>query len=347
MTRRLAVPTVALAAIAALALSACGEKKESTAAPRTQPLTLVLDFFPNADHAGIYAAQARGLFRRQGLDVRIVTPPDPSSPLKLLQAGRADLAISYEPELLLARDKGADVVSVAALVQRPLTSIMSVGKRAIARPAQLRDKRVGTAGIPYQSAMLRAILERAGVDPGSVTETNVGFNLVPAMLSGKVDATLGAFWNYEGVQLRRQGKRPRIIHVDQAGVPTYAELVIAARAKELGSGGDKVRRFLRALAQGHELLRRDPAAGVDPLLAANPDLDRGLQTAAVRATLPVFFADDRSKPWGYMQQGEWVLFARWMLEHRLLDRTPDPVAALTNEFLPGQGLASNGRTPGS
>jgi len=341
--RRLA--PLAAALVAALALAACGEKRETTAPPRTQPLTLVLDFFPNADHAGIYAAQARGLFRRQGLDVKIVAPPDPSSPLKLLEAGRADLAITYEPELFLARDKGADVVAVAALVQRPLTSVMSVGKRAIARPVQLAGKRVGTAGIPYQTAELKAILTKAGVDPGSVTPTNVGFNLVPAMLSRKVDATLGAFWNYEGVQLQRERKNPRIIRVDRAGVPTYSELVLAARGPSLGEGGEKVRRFLRALAQAHALLRRDPAAGVEPLLRANPDLDPGLQLASVRATLPVFFPADRSKPWGYMQTAQWVRFARWMLEQRLLSRTPDPAGALTDEFLPGQGLEPNGRTP--
>jgi putative hydroxymethylpyrimidine transport system substrate-binding protein len=328
-----------------LALSACGEKKESTAAPRLQPLTIVLDFFPNADHAGIYAAQARGLFRRQGLDVKIVTPPDPSSPLKLLQAGRADLAITYEPELFLARDKGADVVSVAALVQRPLTSLISIGKNAITDPGQLQGKRVGTAGIPYQSAELRAILEKAGVDPKSVKETNVGFNLVGAMLGGKVDATLGGFWNYEGIQLQRDHRNPNIIPVDRAGVPTYSELVIAARASFLHHGGEKVRRFLRALAEGHQLLRRDPAAGVDPLVAANRDLNRDLQLASVRATLPAFFPTDRSKPWGYMQTPQWALFARWMLEQRLLNRTPDPIAAFTNEFLPGQGLQNNGQTP--
>jgi putative hydroxymethylpyrimidine transport system substrate-binding protein len=342
--RRLAVLAALLAALS-LALSACGEKQESTAAPHTQPLTLVLDYFPNADHAGIYAAKARGLFRRQGLDVRIVTPPDPSSPLKLVQAGRADLAITYEPELFLARDKGADLVSVASLVQRPLTSLMSVGKHAITRPAQLEGKRVGTAGIPYQTAELEAILQNAGVDPKSVKEVNVGFNLVPAMLTGKVDATLGAFWNYEGIQLQRQHKSPRIVRVDDVGVPTYSELVIAARSQTLRENGEKVRRFLRALAEGHALLRRDPAAGVDELVRANPDLDRGLQLASVRATLPVFFPADRSKPWGYMETAQWAQFARWMLDKKLLQQTPDPVAAITNEFLPGQGLANNGRTP--
>ena len=336
-----------LAALATAALAACGERTEPTAAPKTQPFTLVLDFFPNADHAGIYAAQAAGLFRRQGLDVRIVTPSDPAAPLKLLQAGRADLAISYEPEVFLARDKGADVVAVGALVQGPLTALMSVGPRGVRRPEQLAGKRVGTAGIPYQSAYLRAIAERAGVDSSSIEEVNVGFNLVPAMLSRKVDATLGAFWNYEGTQLRRAGKDPNIIRVERAGVPTYDELVFAARGRALAEGGPKVRRFLRAVAAGTALLRKDPAAGVDPLLKANKDLDRGLQTAVVRATLPVFFPEDRTRPWGFMDDAEWQAYAGWMLEQRLVSRPPDLSAALTNEFLPGEGLEGVKQTPGS
>jgi putative hydroxymethylpyrimidine transport system substrate-binding protein len=336
-------PLLLLALLCALAgASACGEKKESTGAPARERLTLMLDFFPNADHAGIYAAEAIGAFDRAGLDVDIRTPSDPAAPLKLLAAGRVDLAISYEPELLLARDQGRDLVGVGALVQRPLTSIMSIPPRAIERPAELRGKRVGTAGIPYQSAYLKAILAEAGVDPSSVRETSVGFNLVPAMLSRKVDATLGAFWNYEGVQLRLRRKRPQIIRVDEAGVPTYDELVFVARAGDLGEGGAKVRRFLYALAQGHEALRRDPDSGVDPLLKANPDLERRLQLASVKATLPAFFPSRRGRPFGWQEPAEWAAYTRWMYESRLLKR-PGVGRSFTNEFLPGQGLADDSR----
>ena len=129
---------------------------------------------------------------------------------------------------------------------------------------------MGTAGIPYQSAYLRTIAKGAGVDPSTVRETNVGFNLVPAMLTHKVDATLGAFWNYEGVQLQRAGKHPHIIRVDAAGVPTYSELVLAARGAALHEGGARIRRFLLALAEAHQLLRRDPAAGRRPAREGQP-----------------------------------------------------------------------------
>jgi putative hydroxymethylpyrimidine transport system substrate-binding protein len=336
----------ALLCLIALAtvLSACGEKKESITAPQRESLRLILDYFPNADHAGIFAAEAQGDFARAGLDVTIETPSDPSAPLKLLAAGRVDLAISYEPELLLARDKGQDLVAVAALVQTPLTSIMSLGARAIRTPTQLRGKTVGTAGIPYQSKYLKAILTQAGVDPASVTETNVGFNLVPAMLSRGVDATLGAFWNYEGVQLNLENKRPAIIRMESVGVPTYNELIVVARAKDLREGGARVRRFLRALGQGHEALRRDPELGVAPLLAANRDLKRELQLASVKATLPVFFPP-AGKPFGYMDPAKWEAYGRWMLDNELLDKDPIASRALTNEFLAGEGLADTGTGP--
>jgi putative hydroxymethylpyrimidine transport system substrate-binding protein len=255
LTRRL--PLVLLA-LAALLLAACGERKEPIAAPAQQPLRLMLDYFPNADHAGIYAAKANGDFSRAGLDVQVQTPSDPAAPLKLLAAGKVDLAVSYEPELLLARDKGLKLVAVGALVQKPLTSIMSIGKHAIDDPAELKGKTVGTAGIPYQSAYLKAILARAGVDPSSVKEVNVGFNLVPVMKTKKVDATLGAFWNYEGVQLRLQKEHPKVIRMEKVGVPTYQELVIVARQQDLAKGGERVRRFMRALGQGYAAVRSDP-----------------------------------------------------------------------------------------
>src|SRR5690606_20668913 len=117
------------------------------------------------------------------------------APLKLVQSGKADIAISYAPEVLIARDQGAQLVSVAAIATRPLTSLVTLDRRRIRDVADLRGKRVGTAGIPYQSAYLRTILAQAGVPQDSVEEISVGFNLTPAMLSRRVDATLGAFWN--------------------------------------------------------------------------------------------------------------------------------------------------------
>jgi len=333
-----AAALAALVLILVVPLAGCGEKDEPSGTPAGEPLELVLDYFPNADHVGIYAALADGDFRAAGLDVKVRTPSDPGAPLKLLAAGRADLAISYEPELLLARDRGLKLVAVGALVQTPLTSIISLGSKDIRSPADLAGARVGTAGIPYQSAYLKTILTGAGVDPARVKETSVGFDLVPAMLSGKVDATLGAFWNYEGIQLAQRRKRPRIIRMERVGVPTYAELVLVARQDDLARGGSRVRRFVQALGRGYAAARRDPARAVGQLVRANPDLDRRLQLASVRATLPVFFPADRRRPFGYQNPATWEAYGEWMRRNGLLKRPPRASEALTNEFLAGEGI---------
>jgi putative hydroxymethylpyrimidine transport system substrate-binding protein len=338
-SRPRAAVAAALTLLVALALSACGAKEDvTTTRGAVDRVDLVLDYLPNADHAPIYAAQQIGAFRDAGLDVRIRTPSDPAAPLKLVAAGQADLAISYEPEVLLARDKNLRVASIGALVQKPLTSIMSL-KGKVKTPKDLGGKKVGTAGIPYQTAYLQTIARASGVDPDSIHEVNVGFNLVPSMLSKKVDATLGAFWNIEGVQLQRQHKDPTIIRMDEAGVPTYQELVFVAnmdRLRQKGVGA-VMRRFLQAVARGAKAVKADPALGADALVKADKDLDRATQLAQVKATLPVFFPTNPAFPWGYQNADEWKAYGQWMLDHNLVKALPR-ATSITNEFLPGRGI---------
>jgi putative hydroxymethylpyrimidine transport system substrate-binding protein len=338
VTIRRALPA-ALAVLLALVVAGCGERQEPTGrAGEPERVDLVLDYFPNADHAGIYNAIDSGAFEQAALDVMPRTPSDPSAPLKLLASGRADLAISYEPELLLARAKGAKLVAIGALVQKPLTSIISIAPHPIDEPGQLEGAKVGTAGIPYQDAYLKTIVDKAGIDPDRVHTINVGFNLVPALLTKRVDATLGAFWNVEGVELQRRDKKPKILRMDDIGVPTYNELVVVAREEDVRTRGQLLRRFMRALAVGHQGLRDGIGKAVDALVHANPDLDRSLQRAQVKATLPVFFPRDKDKPFGWQDPAAWKAYTQWMLDNELLDSPAGANRAFTNEFLPGEGI---------
>ena len=335
--RRAVVVALALASL--IVLSACGSKQDTISASSAKPFTVMLDFFPNADHAALYSAIAHGDFRAVGLNVQPQTPSDPSAPLKLLAAGKADMAISYEPELLIARDQGLKLVSIGALVQRPLTSIIALPASHIKKVADLAGKTVGTAGIPYQAAELKTAVQAAGADPASVKEVNVGFNLVPAMLSGKVAATLGGFWNYEALQLQQLHKRPLTIPVDRAGVPTYDELVLVVRADEAHKRGQDLRAFLQALTRGQREVRGDPAAAAALVVKANPSLEPKLQLASIQQTLPAAVPTQAGKPFGWQSPSAWVSFSSWMFSHHLL--THDPNAELppfTNEFLPGQGI---------
>jgi putative hydroxymethylpyrimidine transport system substrate-binding protein len=329
-------------AICAIALSACGEKKDAIAAKATKPWTVMLDFFPNADHAPLYAAITNGDFRNAGLEVKPQTPANPAQPLQLLAAGRVDMAISYEPELLLARDAGLRLVSIGALVQRPLTSIIALPGSHVTKVADLKGKKVGTAGIPYQAAELRTALQAAGVSPSSVQEVNVGFNLVPAMLSGKVAATLGGFWNYEAIQLEELHKRPLTIPVNQAGVPNYDELVLVVREEEARREGQDLRAFMQALSRGEREVKGDPAAAAKLIVAANPSLESKLQLTSIQRTLPAEIPDPANpgRPYGWQDPAQWAAFGSWMLAHGLVSHNPNATGLppFTNEFLPGEGI---------
>jgi putative hydroxymethylpyrimidine transport system substrate-binding protein len=332
---RRVVPLLLLVLLAPLA--GCGEKTDVLEPSGSKHVTLMLDYFPNADHAGIYAAQAAGDFKQAGLDVEIRQPADPAAPIKQVAEGRVDVAISYEPEVFRARDKGLNVVSIGALVNKPLTSIISLPEAKIRKPADLKGKTVGTAGIDYQTAYLDTILDEAGLQRDAVKERNVGFSLTPALLTGKVDAVLGAFWNYEGTELKLKGKRPRIIRMEDAGVPTYDELVLVANADALDRDGDKLRAFIGAVSRGVRELRADPEKGIEGLLRANPDLDPELQRAAVKVTLPLMVPPE-GKPFGWQDPKEWDAFGAWMQEKNLLEQPPDVPASYDNSLLPGSGL---------
>jgi putative hydroxymethylpyrimidine transport system substrate-binding protein len=331
---RILVALIAAAAIAA-GIAACGGGEEPSTGSATdpQPFTLDLDWYVNPDHAGIYSALDRGFFRQVGLDVQPQVPSDPSAPIKEVAAGRADLAVSYEPEVLLAQERGLEVQAVGATVDGPLTSLISLPKAGITSGASLDGKTVGTAGIPYQSDYLETILQTAGLPSSAATEVNVGLNLLPTLLGGKVDAILGGFRNIEGVDLQQRGLDPRIVPVDQLGVPTYDELVLVARRATVDQHPEAIRSFIAALARGTDYAIRHPQEAANAVLAAGQGLDPMQTRAEVDATLPLL-AGTPGRPYGFMDPGQWSAYAAWMAEHDLISSAPRTSDVLTNELLP-------------
>jgi putative hydroxymethylpyrimidine transport system substrate-binding protein len=330
------VPALAaLFLLLALTLAACGEKSEDTTGAAAEPFSLTLDFYPNPDHAGIYMAQKLGYFEDAGLDVTIQTPSDPAAPIKLLAAGRTDLAISYEPEVVLAAEEGLDVVAVAALVNRPLTSMIWLRRSGIKGVADLRGKTIATAGIPYQDAYLRTILARANLSPSDVRTVNVGFGLLPAIASDRAEAMLGGFRNVEGVDLRLRGLDPVVTPVDRLGVPSYDELVLVARGDRLDEDPEEIRLFIAALAHGTATAVERPDAALAALLEANPDLEPKLTRAEIAATLPLLEDAPGEPPHGYMDPARWRRFVAWMRDNGLIDSLPAPSHLLSNDYLAG------------
>lgn len=317
----------------ALALSACGAKSENVD-PTTEAFNVALDWYPNPDHAGLLVAQDAGYFKDAGLNVSLDAPTDPSLPIKLVAAGKVDLALSYEPEVLLAREQGLDVVAVGAVVNRPLTSMIWLKKSKIKGVADLKGKTISTAGIAYQQAYLKTILERAGLSEGDVKQVGVSQSLIPSIVSGSAQATLGPFWNIEGVDLKMSGQNPVINPVDRLGVPTYDELVLVARGESVEKDPDPIRLFLGALARGTAEAAAKPNQAVTAVTGANESLKPKVTAAQVKATLPILDNKTKTLPYGYMDSSDWQVFINWMLDNGLLTNPARSVDALTNELLP-------------
>src|SRR3954453_16943298 len=258
-----------LAALLTLAFAGCGGGGEP-GSPR--PVTLVLDFTPNAAHAGIYAAVAKHRDRQHNVELTIRQPTATSDSLKLLAIGRADMAVADIHDLGLARERGEDLVGVGALVQRPLASVIAGPK--VTRPRQLEGKRVGVTGVPSDDAVLRAVVQGDGGDPKRVRTIPIGFTAVPSLIEGKVAAAT-AFWNVEGVVLKRRGVATHEFRVDAFGAPHYPELVLVARRETVEKDPGLVRETLAALADGPRDALPDKPAAVKRIAAAaqaRPDL---------------------------------------------------------------------------
>jgi NitT/TauT family transport system substrate-binding protein/putative hydroxymethylpyrimidine transport system substrate-binding protein len=273
-----------LAAVAALALgaSACGGG-DSGGDGDAETARIAIDFTPNAVHAPIYAARREGFDRRHGVDLEIRGPGGSPDSLKLLLTGKVDVAVLDIHDLGLAREKGSDVVGVAALVNRPLAAIITPPD--VRRPRDLEGRRVGVSGLPSDPAVLRPVIEADGGDFGKLRLVTIGFSAVPSLLSGKVDG-VPAFWNVEGVLLRQRGFRPREFRLDDYGAPPYPEVVLAVERETLEERRDLVEGVVAAIADGSRAALDDPGPAAAEVARA-ASADRSLIDAQMRALRPV------------------------------------------------------------
>jgi putative hydroxymethylpyrimidine transport system substrate-binding protein len=323
MPRRILLAAVALAVALVPAASGGGTK-----------VTLTLDWTPNPDHVGFYYPREHGLFAKAGLDVDIRSPSDPTAALKLVAVGSSDLAVSYEQELFLAVERGLPVVAVAAVVPRPLNSIMAIDAK-IRRVADLRGKTIGITGAPSDYAALDTALAGARLGRDDVKVVSIGYNLLPALLAHRVDAVLGVYRNVEGIELERRGLKPTVIPLDRAGVPTYDELVLVASAERLRSDpayASTVGRFVRAFLRGTAAARGNPAGALAVLRKATEG-DAGFLARATPATLALLAGP---KGVGCMSTAQWQRFGAWMHARKLLAKRIPASAVMTTRFLPSR-----------
>jgi putative hydroxymethylpyrimidine transport system substrate-binding protein len=334
MIRRLPAILAVLLAVLAAFLTGCGDDGGGPGpAAKIARATLILDWTPNADHAGIYAAVREGFFEDAGVRVTPRVPVDAAASLREVAAGKAEFAISYEPEVLIARSEGIPVTAVGAVVTSPLNAILARADRGISRPRDLEGKTVGIAGVPSDRALLDTVVRADGGDPAKVKTATVGFTLGPSLAKGTVDAVIGAYWNVEAVELRQKGIDVTTFRLEQHGVPDYDELVLVTSDDVVRERPDLVRATLAGLARGQEWAVKNQAAAVAQLLKANKDLDQALTAEGLRLVAPLLDPPD-AEPLA-LSEDAWARYAVWMKENGLLRKPVDAAKAVTPEFLPG------------
>ena len=268
---------------ALLALTLCLGALPAQAADK---LTVLLDWFVNPDHATLMIAQEKGFFARAGLEVEMIAPADPNDPPKLVAAKKADLAISYQPQLHLQVDEGLPLRRIATLVSTPLSSLVVLADGPIKSIADLKGKKVGCSVGGFEDAILGAMLKKAGLKLSDVTLINVNFSLSPSLISGQVDAVIGAYRNFELNQMDIVKRPGRAFYVEEEGVPAYDELIVVAHSERLGDA--RLKRFVGALEAAVQFLVNHPKEGWKLFIKGRKDLNDELNKRAFRDTLPRF-----------------------------------------------------------
>ena len=298
-------------------------------------VSLALDWFPNSNHAGIYAAMSQGYFEDEGLKVNVYTPADPTSVLQSVGAGRDEFGISYQTDLLQARSEGVGVVSVTGIVQHPLNSVMALQSSGITRPADLAGRKIGYPGIPSNEGLLATMLEADGLTLQDVELVDVGFALTQPLAAGTVDAIVGAYWTHESIVLAQEGYPVNVMRMEEWGVPDFYELVLVTGEGTVANKAEVVQKLVRALKRGFEYAIANPEASIDMLVELGGDaVIEPVEREGVLLLAPMW--DDGSIPeFGWQTADRWEAYAAWMKSRSLIDSNLDASEAFTNQFVEG------------
>ena len=296
--------------------------------PETASVKLALDWYPNANHLGLFIAQQKGYFEEENLEVTMYTPSDPSTVLQTVGAGQDDFGMSYQPDVLLARNEGVPVVSILGVVQHPLNSLMTLESSGITRPAQLAGKKVGYPGIPTNEPLLETMLKADGLNGLEDIElVNIGWNISESLISEKVDGVVGAYWTHESINMENIGYPVNVMRMEEWGVPDYYELVLVTSESYLEENQDVAERFIRAIKRGFEEAISDPQAGVDVLVAENPgEIDEDIDRPGADLLVPMWQLP-AGGGFGTQEPARWNSFVQWMKDNDMLNQSLDASAA--------------------
>jgi len=283
-------------------------------------MTLLLDWFINPDHGPIIVAQEKGFFAEQGLDVEIVPPADPSAPPKLVAAGQADLAVSYQPQLHLQVAGGLPLVRVGTLVATPLNCLLVMADGPIQEISDLKGGKVGFSVAGVEEALLTAILNKHGLTLDDVEMINVNWALSPSVMSGQVDAVLGAYRNFELNQMDIDGEEGKCFYIEEEGVPTYDELIYVAHKDNMDA--DKTQRFLRATELATQYIVNHPEESWEIFANTSSELRDELNYRAWFDTLSRFALRPSA-----LDEGRYVRFEQFLADSKLVEGTR-PVSEL-------------------
>jgi putative hydroxymethylpyrimidine transport system substrate-binding protein len=286
------------------------------AAPaRAEKITILLDWFINPDHGPLIVALEKGYFAEEGLEVELIEPADPNDPPKLVAAGKAEVAVSYQPQLHMQAAAGLPLARIGTLIATPLNTVLVLDESPIKSIADLKGRTVGYSVGGFEDAMLGAMLERHGLGLGDVKLVNVNFSLSPSLLSGQVDAVIGAYRNFELNQLAIEGRKGRAFYVEEEGVPPYDELILVANSGKLDSPA--LPKVLRAVERGVQYLVNHPAEAWALFAGHKKGLDDELNRRAWRDTLPRFALRPAA-----LDRGRYERFAAFLLELGVIAKAP-------------------------